>query len=60
MSETTPIESSLLRQFSPLNGMKKDNLAALARKVQLRTAEPAEVLFEEGSGFQQAIWIVSG
>ena len=60
MSDTTPIESSLLRQFSPLGGMKKDNLAALARKVQLRTADPGQFLFHEGAAFKQAIWVVSG
>lgn len=60
MSDTTSIESSLLRRFSPLNGMKPDNLAALARKVHLRSADPGSVLFLEGSAFQQAVWVVTG
>ena len=30
------VSTELLRQFSPLDGLKRDNLAALARKVQIR------------------------
>ena len=29
-----PVSTALLQQFSPLDGLKRDNLAALARKVQ--------------------------
>ena len=30
------LDTELLRFFTPLDGLKRDNLAALARKVQLR------------------------
>ena len=33
MSDAKPVGVALLRRFSPLEGMKKDNLDALARKV---------------------------
>ncbi len=33
MSEVKAVNPSVLRKFSPLDGMKKDNLIALARKI---------------------------
>jgi CRP-like cAMP-binding protein len=54
------ISASLLRGFSPLDGLKRDNLAALARKVQLRELSPGEVLFKEGDTQKRTIYIASG
>ena len=54
------ISTSLLRSFSPLDGLKRDNLAALARKVQLRELSPGEVLFKEGDTQKRTIYIASG
>ena len=34
--ESKPLETSLLRSFSPLDGLKQENLHALARKARLR------------------------
>ena len=33
MTEGRPVDVALLRRFSPLDGMKNENLMALARKV---------------------------
>jgi CRP-like cAMP-binding protein len=55
--QTTP---ELLRQFSPLDGLKRDNLAALARKVQVRELSPGQVLFKEGDTEKRTFYVVSG
>ena len=55
-----PVSTALLQQFSPLNGLKRDNLAALARKVQVRELSPGQVLFKEGDTEKRTVYIVSG
>ena len=55
-----PVSTSLLRQFSPLDGLKRDNLAALARKVQVRELSPGQMLFREGDTEKRTIYVVSG
>ena len=42
------IDVDVLKGFSPLDGLKRDNLAALARKIQMRELSPGQVLFKEG------------
>jgi len=54
------ISVTLLKSFSPLNGLKRDNLAALLRKVQLRELSPGQVLFKEGDTEKRTFYIVSG
>ena len=54
------ITPELLRGFSPLDGLKRDNLAALARKVQLREMSPGQLLFKEGDTEKRTIYVVSG
>ena len=54
------ISAELLRGFSPLNGLKRDNLAALARKVQLRELSPGQVLFKEGDTEKRTFYVASG
>jgi CRP-like cAMP-binding protein len=50
----------LLKGFSPLDGLKRDNLAALARKVQLRELSPGQILFKEGDTEKRTFYIASG
>lgn len=50
----------LLKNFSPLDGLKRDNLAALARKVQLRELSPGQVLFKEGDTEKRTFYVASG
>ena len=57
-SEQVDIE--LLRGFSPLDGLKQDNLVALARKVQVREMSPGQLLFKEGDTEKRTLYIVSG
>ena len=54
------VNTELLRGFSPLDGLKRDNLAALARKVQIREMTPGQVLFKEGDTEKRTLYIVSG
>ena len=57
-NEQTTVD--LLKGFSPLDGLKRDNLAALARKVQLRELSPGQVLFKEGDTEKRTFYIASG
>ena len=54
------VSTELLKGFSPLDGLKRDNLAALARKVRVREMSPGQLLFKEGDTEKRTIYIVSG
>ena len=54
------VNTELLRGFSPLDGLKRDNLAALARKVQIREMTPGQLLFKEGDIEKRTLYVVSG
>jgi len=54
------VSTELLRGFSPLDGLERDNLAALARKVQVREMSPGQVLFKEGDTEKRTIYVLSG
>ncbi len=54
------ISMDLLKRFSPLDGLKRDNLAALARKVQLRDLSPGQILFKEGDTDKRTFYVASG
>ena len=60
MMTTEQLNVDLLKAFSPLDGLKRDNLAALARKVQLRELSPGQILFKEGDTEKRTFYIVSG
>ena len=54
------LDIELLKHFSPLDGLKRDNLAALAKKVQIRELSPQQILFKEGDTEKRTIYVVSG
>ena len=54
------LDTKLLRFFTPLDGLKRDNLAALAKKVQLRELSPQQNLFKEGDTEKRTVYVVSG
>jgi CRP-like cAMP-binding protein len=60
MMASEQVSTELLRGFSPLDGLKRDNLAALARKVQVRELSPGQVLFKEGDTEKRTIYVISG
>ncbi len=51
---------ALLRKFSPLDGMKKENLLALARKIGCQQLPAGRQLFKEGDRDKLTYWLVSG
>jgi CRP-like cAMP-binding protein len=52
--------SQLLKTLAPLDGLKRDNLAALAKKVSVRTMNAGRMLFKEGDTDKHSIWVISG
>ena len=60
MTETPTLELKLLRSFSPLDGLKNENLRALARKTALRELGQGRLLFKEGDADKRTIYLVSG
>ena len=60
MSEGRSADVALLRKLSPLDGMKNDNLAALARKVAIRELPANRMLFKEGDTERRTYWLISG
>ena len=49
-----------LRRLSPLDGLKNENLSALAKKTQAKTLEPSQLLFNEGDSEKRTFYILSG
>jgi CRP-like cAMP-binding protein/rhodanese-related sulfurtransferase len=60
MSDSSTLELSLLRSFSPLDGLKNENVRALARKTTLRDLAQGRVLFKEGDTDKRTFYLVSG
>jgi CRP-like cAMP-binding protein len=58
--EGKPLELGLLRSFSPLDGLKAENLHALARKTVLRELSTGRLLFKEGDTDKRTYYLVSG
>lgn len=60
MTEEREASVQLLKTFAPLDGLKRENLAALAKKVSVRTMSAGRVLFKEGDTDKRTIWLVGG
>ena len=60
MSDGAAADTSVLRRFSPLDGMKKDNLVALSRKVTRHQLAANRYLFKEGDKDKRTYWLLSG
>lgn len=58
--ESKPLDLGLLRSFSPLDGLKPENLQTLARKTQLRELPAGRLLFKEGDSDKRTYYLVSG
>jgi CRP-like cAMP-binding protein len=55
-----PLDISILRTFTPLDGLKAENLHALARKTQVRELGAGRVLFKEGDTDKRTYYLVTG
>lgn len=58
--ESKPLDLGLLRSFSPLDGLKPENLQSLARKTVLRELPAGRLLFKEGDSDKRTYYLVSG
>jgi CRP-like cAMP-binding protein len=55
-----PLDLSILRSFAPLDGLRRENLSALARKTAVRRLDAGRVLFKEGDTDKRTFYLVSG
>lgn len=55
-----PVELEVLRAFAPLDGLKRENLHALARKTRLQQLDAGRILFKEGDSDRRTVYLVSG
>lgn len=58
--EGMPLDTGLLRSFSPLDGLKPENLYSLSRKTPLRELTEGRWLFKEGDADKRTFYLVSG
>src|SRR5688572_19047322 len=58
--ESKPLELGLLRSFSPLDGLKSEDLHSPARKTILRELTTGRLLFKEGDTDRRTYYLVSG
>ena len=49
-----------LRRFSPLDGLKTENLVALVKKTKIESLEPGQLLFNEGDTEKRTYYILDG
>jgi CRP-like cAMP-binding protein len=59
MAERT-INLAILKTFSPLDGLKAENLHALARKTHIRELSAGRLLFKEGDTEKRTFYLISG
>src|ERR1700722_16357450 len=55
-----PLDLAVLRTFSPLDGLKAENLHALARKTHIRELAAGRVLFKEGDTDKRSFSLCAG
>lgn len=57
---TKQVDIAQLKAFSPIDSLKKDNLAALVKKTKVRDAQPGEALFREGDTEKRTVYVLTG
>jgi len=58
--EDRPLDLAILKTFSPLDGLKAENLHALARKTQILELGAGRVLFKQGDTDKRTFYLVAG
>jgi CRP-like cAMP-binding protein len=58
--ESKALDLGLLRSFSPLDGLKSENLQSLARKTVMRELPSGRMLFKEGESDKRTYYLVNG
>jgi len=56
----TVLTNEVLKRFSPMDGLKRQNLEALAQKTSIQALEPGQRLFKIGDKDKRAYYLVSG
>jgi CRP-like cAMP-binding protein len=59
-TDAREVSVELLRSLTPLEGMKRENLHALAKKVTVKQLTAGRTLFKEGDSDKRTIWIIKG
>ena len=57
---TRPLDRELIKQFSPLSGLKPENQADLASKSQVQDLEAGRYIFRQGDTDKRAVYVVKG
>jgi CRP-like cAMP-binding protein len=60
MAEERETSVQVLKAFTPLDGMKRENLAALAKKITVRQLSAGRLLFDQGDTDKRTVWLVTG
>ena len=60
MTEEREASVQVLKTLAPLDGLKRENLAALAKKVSIRTMSAGRYLFKEGETDRRTVWLIGG
>ena len=60
MAEERATSVQVLKRFAPLDGMKRENLAALAKKITVRTLNSGRLMFDQGDTDKRTFWLVTG
>lgn len=55
-----PLDRELLKQFSPLSGLKPENQADLAGKSQVQETEAGRYVFRQGDADKRTVYLVKG
>jgi len=55
-----PLDLAILKTFSPLDGLKAENLHALARKTQILELGAGRLLFKQGDTDKRTFYLVAG
>ncbi len=55
-----PVDVTLLRKFSPLDGLRRQNLIALSKKAAVQAIPAGRPLFREGDADKNAYYLVRG
>lgn len=58
--EDRPLDLAMLKTFSPLDGLKAENLHALARKTQVLGLDAGRVLFKQGDTEKKTFYLIAG
>lgn len=56
----TSVTTDLLRRFTPLDSLRRENLAALAKKIEVRGLGSGKTLLREGDVDKRTYYLVSG